>query len=232
MEIKVLASGSKGNCYLISSDSSSLLIEAGIPFSEIRKKLEFKTSSLAGCLISHAHADHSKAAQDVMKAGIDVYTSEGTAKEAHLSGHRLHTIRSLAQFVIGKEWAILPFDTVHDCDEPLGFVLFDGIEKVLYATDTELLHYHFKGVTCLMVECNYSLDLIRASVASNAIPLEQKARVMGSHLSLETLVNFLKANDMSKLQSVYLLHLSDGNSDADYFKKTVEGIVGVPVYIA
>lgn len=55
---------------------------------------------------------------------------------------------------------------------------------------------------------------------------------MGSHLSLETLVNFLKANDMSKLQSVYLLHLSDGNSDADYFKKTVEGIVGVPVYIA
>ena len=231
MEIRTLASGSKGNCYMVSDGITSILIEAGIPFSAIRKGLSFKTSSISGCLLSHEHGDHSKAIPEVMKAGIDVFTSEGTAKVLKLSGHRLHTVRSLEQFVVGS-WLILPFDTQHDCADPLGYLLVSGNEKLLYATDTEYIRYRFAGLTTIMCEVNYDLEIIRSNVANESIPLAQKNRVLKSHMSLETFLGFCKVNDLSKVQSIHLLHLSDGNSDAEVFKAAVQRATGKPVYIA
>lgn len=55
LDIKVLASGSKGNCYIIDDGSTKLMIECGIPISEIKKECGYKTHELAGCLISHEH---------------------------------------------------------------------------------------------------------------------------------------------------------------------------------
>ena len=55
MKLKVLASGSSGNCYLISSSRESILIECGIRFKAIKNKLNFDLSNIAGCLISHEH---------------------------------------------------------------------------------------------------------------------------------------------------------------------------------
>lgn len=177
--------------------------------------------------------DHCKSAHDVMKAGIDLYCSTGTAKEAKLKGHRLHTVRSLEQFVIGDySWLVIPFDIEHDADEPLGFLIASGAEKLLYVTDSQYIKYHFKGINYLMAETNYSLDLIRESVKAEVIDTELKNRVMKSHLSLETFCEFLKVNDISALREVWLLHLSDGNSNAEEFKKTIQAITGKPCYIA
>ncbi|HFL1025859.1 MBL fold metallo-hydrolase [Listeria monocytogenes] len=53
-----IASGSKGNAYVISSGRSQLLIECGINFDKIRKALNFDLSAVEGCLISHEHGDH------------------------------------------------------------------------------------------------------------------------------------------------------------------------------
>ena len=55
---------------------------------------------------------------------------------------------------------------------------------------------------------------------------------MTSHFSLENVKDFLRANDLSRVQEVWLLHLSDGNSDAERFKKEIMEVVGRPVYIA
>lgn len=55
MRLKVLASGSKGNCYILQSPTGSLLIEAGIPWKEIQKGLDFDLRQVVGCLISHEH---------------------------------------------------------------------------------------------------------------------------------------------------------------------------------
>ena len=232
MEIRVLASGSKGNAYLISDGISSLLIEAGIPFAEIREKLNFRTSEISCCLISHGHQDHCKAVADVMKAGIDVYCSEGTAKEANLSGHRLHVVRSLEQFVAGKNYLVMPFDLQHDSEEPLGFLVYSAHERLLYVTDSQYIKYRFQGLTQIAVECNYSLDLIRRSVKSEEFNLHLKNRIMKNHLSLESLMNFCQANDLSKVQSIHLLHLSDINSDAEMFKRSIQELTGKPVVIA
>jgi phosphoribosyl 1,2-cyclic phosphodiesterase len=55
VEITIIASGSSGNCYLIRSGQSQLLIEAGITFPKIQKAVNFQVSQLDGCLISHCH---------------------------------------------------------------------------------------------------------------------------------------------------------------------------------
>jgi len=166
-----------------------------------------------------------------MRAGIDCYMSQGTAEALGLSGHRLHIIKAKQQFRIGT-WTILPFETQHDATEPLGFLLAnrDG-DKMLYATDTYYIRYRFQGLTHIAVECNYSLDILRANVEAGMVEPALKNRILKSHFSLENVKKFLLANDLSKVQEIWLLHLSDGNSDAERFKREVRAISGKPVYI-
>jgi phosphoribosyl 1,2-cyclic phosphodiesterase len=176
--------------------------------------------------------DHSKAVKDIMRAGIDCYISAGTAEALGLSGHRLNIIKAKQQFRIGT-WAILPFETQHDAAEPLGFLLAnqDG-DKLLYATDTYYIRYRFHGLTHVAIECNYSLDILRANVEAGLVEPALKTRILKSHFSLEHVKEFLKANDLSKVQEIWLLHLSDGNSNAERFKREIQEISGKPVYIA
>ena len=232
MDIKVLASGSSGNCYYVSDGDSPVLIECGLPWKQIQQGIGFRTSELAGCLISHEHKDHCRAVQDIMKAGIDCYMSQGTAEALGISGHRLHIIKAKQQFRIGT-WTILPFETQHDAAEPLGFLLANQAgEKLLYATDTYFIRYRFQGLTHIAVECNYSLDILKRNVEAGAVPKELKSRILKSHFSLENVKKFLMANDLSKVQEIWLLHLSDGNSDAERFKHEIQALTGKPVYIA
>lgn len=232
MQIKVLASSSSGNCYYISDGQTPLLLECGLRVAEIRQKLNFGISRLAGCLISHEHKDHSAAAQAIMDAGVDIYLSHGTMDHLPLRYHNMHVISSGTAFSIGT-WRIMPFDTEHDADEPLGFLMANKAgEKLVYATDTAYIRYRFTGLTHIMVEANYSLDILNANVRSGAVPVEMKKRVLRSHMSLDTILDFLKANDLSKVQVIYLLHLSDGNSDAEAFKKRVMQQTGKVVKIA
>lgn len=232
MEIKCLASSSAGNAYIIDDGSTSLLIEAGIRFKDIQRGSGFRIAQLAGCLLTHEHLDHSKAAKDVMKAGVPVYTSAGTIEALGLTGHRVKPIQALRQFTIGT-WTVLPFDTVHDAEEPLGFLLVSRAgARVLYLTDTAYCKYRFNGLTHLLIEANYALDILRENVANGTVPVAHKVRVMKSHMSLETAKGFLKANDLSAVREIHLIHLSDQNSDAARFRREVMAATGKPVYVA
>jgi len=232
IDMQVFASGSRGNCYRVTDGRTPLLLECGIPYKEKQKSLNFRVSEIVGCLVSHEHHDHSKAAKDMMKAGIDCYMTKGTAEALSLTGHRLRIVSARKQFQIGG-WVVLPFETQHDAAEPLGFLLAnqDG-DKLLYATDTYYIRYRFSGLTHIMVECNYSLDILKRNVEAGAVPKELKGRILKSHFSLENVKEFLKANDLSKVQEIWLLHLSDGNSDAERFKREIQSLTGKPVYIA
>jgi phosphoribosyl 1,2-cyclic phosphodiesterase len=167
-----------------------------------------------------------------MRVGIDCYMSRGTAEALGLSGHRIHIIKTKQQFRIGT-WTILPFETQHDAQEPLGFLLAnqDG-EKLLYATDTYFIRYRFRGLTHIAVECNYSLDILKRNVEAGAVPKELKSRLLKSHFSLENVKKFLLANDLSKVEAIFLLHLSDNNSDSERFKREIQELTGKPTYIA
>lgn len=232
MRITIIASGSSGNAYRVSDGNTALLLDAGVPLGRIQQALNFRVRDLSGCLITHSHGDHSKAAGDLAKAGINIYTSKGTIDACKLTGHRIKQVSALQETSIGT-FTVLPFDIQHDAPEPLGFLLTSTAtgEKLLYFTDTYYLKYRFDGLTHIMGECNYSMDIVEQSVRNGYIPVELVPRLVKSHMSLEHFLDLLKANDLRKVRQIYLLHLSNNNSDAERFKAAVQRLTGTEVYV-
>lgn len=233
MKVTVLGSSSAGNCYVLKSETGSLLLEAGIPFAKLQKGLNYDLSHVVGCLITHEHKDHSKAANEVMRAGIDVYTSLGTAKASDMCGHRLNFIKSQEDFCI-TDFDIMPFETEHDSAEPLGFLIRyrPTGETLLFATDTYYLRNRFSGLNYIMVECNYCKDILDANIAAGSIDESRAKRLLSSHFSLEHVKEFLQANHLSECRKIMLLHLSGDNSNAARMHWEIVGATGIETVIA
>ncbi|WP_019420154.1 MBL fold metallo-hydrolase [Paenibacillus sp. OSY-SE] len=232
IDIQPLGSSSAGNAYRVTDGQTALLLEAGLRYKDIQRALEFRMSDIDACLITHDHGDHSKSAKDVMKAGINIYTGQGTADALGLLGHRLRPVVARQQFTIGT-WTILPFEVEHDAAEPLGFLLANQAgDKLLFATDTYYVRYRFSGLTHIMVECNYSMSILRENIAAGRVPAAMKNRLLRSHFSLENVLDFLRANDLQRVQEIWLLHLSDNNSDEELFKREVQALTGKMVRVA
>ncbi len=234
MLIFCYASSSLGNLYRVVSDSfrTQLLIECGLPIKDIRKCLGTQMNKIDGVLVSHEHKDHSKAIHEFLKVGIDIYTSKGTltAIRAEKSPY-IHFCESGKVINIG-DITVLPFKTNHDATEPLGFVLRDTEDIVLFATDTYNIEYFINGVTKLMIECNHSYEIIDKKVAAGTLDKKRAERLIRSHFSFENLKNWLKRNDLTGLKEIYLLHLSKTNANPVQFRKEIEELTGVPTYIA
>ncbi|MCQ2010573.1 MBL fold metallo-hydrolase [Sporolactobacillus sp. STSJ-5] len=233
IEIMPLASGSSGNAYKITDGHTLLLLEAGINYKGIQIGFDFHMSQVAGCLVTHEHGDHSKAIKDVIRKGaIDVYASKGTFSKLGIAGHRVKPVEARKQFQLGT-WTIMPFDVQHDVSEPLGYLLANQSgEKLLFATDTYYIRYKFNNLSHIMVECNYSLDILDQNILDGRIPQVMRRRLIRSHFSLDNVKDFLKANDLSRVREIWLLHLSNNNSDAARFKREIMELTGKPVYIA
>ena len=52
MKIETIASGSTGNCYVISDE---IMIECGLPISQIKRERGYTLHEIQACLISHGH---------------------------------------------------------------------------------------------------------------------------------------------------------------------------------
>lgn len=231
INIQTIATGSKGNCYHISDGSTQLLLEAGILFKQIQQGVNFQTSDIAGVLISHEHMDHCKGVEGCLKRGMTIYMSQGTKDGMGLTDKQIRIVKSKEQFRIGT-WTVLPFDVQHDVNEPLGFLLqSDNGDKLLFATDTYYIKYKFTGLTHLMIECNYDQQTLDENVENGRIHPAMKKRVMKSHFGLENLLNFFAANDLSKVEEIHLLHLSDNNSNVERIFKAVARATGKLIYI-
>lgn len=234
LTIKSIASSSAGNCYIIDNGKTQIMIECGIPIKKIRQALDFNLSTVSGCLVSHHHQDHCKAVREVMKAGVDVFTSQGTIDALDLTGHRVKLIEAKKQFEIGT-WTIVPFETIHynnpdeRCEGSLGFLLVSGKEKIMFCTDSAYIPHKFNGLTRIMIESNYCPDILERNIESGAVSVAQKNRLLFSHMSLPTVMAFLEDNDLSKLQQIFLMHLSAGNSNSAEMKRAVMAATGVPV---
>jgi len=230
--MQTLASGSSGNAYIVTDGTAPLLLEAGISIKELRRKSGFSLGRLEACLISHEHQDHAKATWDVLRAGVGIYASQGTIEALGMRHHRLHVVQHGEPFQAGT-WTIVPFDLIHDAAEPLGFLCSNNAgEKLLFATDTHYIRNRFRGLTHIAVECNFDPDILRANVANGAVNPEVGRRLWARHMSLPVVKDFLTAQDLSRVQEIHLLHLSDKNADAGQFQKAIERLTGIPTMIA
>lgn len=233
MKCQVLASGSKGNSYILHSQTGSLLLEAGIPWKQILQGLNYNLSNVVGCLITHEHLDHSKAINEVLTSGIDVYTSKGTAEALNVKHYRLNTVKSKDQFQIG-DFLVLAFDTEHDAEEPLGYLIqyVPTKEKLLFLTDSFYSRYKFKGLNYICIECNYIKETLDKNIEEGHISMEMKPRLLQSHFSLENVKKFLQVNDLSQCQEIILLHLSSINANAEQMIREIKELTGIIPKIA
>ncbi len=172
--------------------------------------------------------DHARAAVETMRCGIDIYCSQGTADALELSGHRVNIIKARKQLTVGP-WTILPFEAVHNAAEPLGFLIYIDNQKLVYITDSAYVPVKFRRLNIIAVECNYALDILQANESLN---VEAKKRTINNHFSLAQVKRLLKANDLKPVREIHLLHLSDGNSDSERFKREVQQLSGKPTYVA
>lgn len=231
MKIEVIASGSSGNCYKISNEDTTLLIECGIPYKKIQQALNFKTTDIDGVLVSHEHGDHSKACKDLIKAGVNLYMTKGTKKALKLDSHRVKTFDQWAMYLeleIGS-FKIKPFKTIHDAKEPVGFLICDILakEELVFITDTQYSIYSFSP-DYFMLEVNYDRETINDNPGLND---KLRDRIKKNHMSLETAINLLERSDLSRLKKIYVMHLSDANSDAEVIKYRLQELTGVAVEI-
>lgn len=242
MDIKILASGSSGNCYHISDGETSILLDAGIPIRQIRIGCDFQLSKVSGCLVTHYHGDHSKAVPDLLYHGIAIYITRAEAEKIPLvfAGKPIHFLRrndesedsTYANFKVGT-FQVLPFPVEHDTPEPVGYLLRSTVtgEKLLYFTDSYYVRYRFTGLTHIIGECNYDSESLWEHLETGKTPSARAKRLFTSHMSLENFLDLLKATDLSRLRQIYICHMSNDHGDEAKIKAAVQRLTGAEVYV-
>jgi phosphoribosyl 1,2-cyclic phosphodiesterase len=232
MVLKVLGSSSAGNCYILENDSEALILEAGMKFAEVQRALDFNINKIVGCLITHEHKDHAGHILSFPRF-IDVFCSKGTADNADI-GEKLnvHIVSEKQPFKSGT-FRIIPFAAKHDAAEPLGFFInHPETGNVLFATDTYYLPCTFAGLNNILIEANYRLDILERNISAGHIPVAMCKRILQSHFSYEHCLQALHANDLRAVNNIVLIHLSDGNSNAEEFRTGIKAATGKTVHVA
>ena len=230
INIHVMGSGSAGNCYRIEKNNGSLLIECGFPCGKIVEWLNYDISDIDGCLISHAHQDHARAAIKLSLMGMSIYASMGTFNKIAWPVHGGDVLKHNKVTTIGP-WEVKPILMVHDCAEPIGFLIRNGEDRLLFATDTAQMPYRVGWVNYVMIECNYSLDILDESLRSGSIDRCQYERVIFSHFGLENVLKWLETGvPKSRLREIHLIHMSDRHIDPQRARSHVMRSTGVPTF--
>lgn len=232
MQLKIIGTGSSGNCYILENEKEALIIELGLNFSKIKEALNFDLSKVVGAIISHCHLDHAKGMKQALDNGIECYSSQGTFQSLNIQHHNAKIIKSKQAFQI-RNFKILPFNVHHDVNEPLGFLIdHEETGRVLFVTDTTYIDYTFPNLNNIIIEANYCEEIIKEKLGSTWQGEFLKNRILKSHMSLNTCRDTLLANDLSQVQKIVLIHLSDSNSDERKFKKVIEEATGKIVHVA
>jgi phosphoribosyl 1,2-cyclic phosphodiesterase len=237
VSLTVLASGSGGNCSVISSCGTRLLIDAGLSCKAISARLALRglrPESLDAILITHEHADHVSGLYVMAKKySLPVYMTEATQRawtrqyknsngervkadkvEHFQSGHRFHV----------GDIEIMPFTIPHDAVDPVGFTFKAEGVKLGFVTDLGYIpanvKAHLHQCDGLMMESNHDLEMLRVG----PYPWAVKQRVMSrvGHLSNAALAEFLSRDYDGGAAFLILAHLSEANNHPEIARTCAE----------
>ena len=232
MKLKIINSGSVGNAYILENEHEALLIECGVPLMDIKKALDFKLNKIVGCLLTHEHMDHAKSVKDVLKSGINVFSSFDTFEILEVENEIGIVFLDENPVQIG-EFKVKTFSVNHDAVDPIGFYIHHpDCGNVLFATDTFYLKYTFPNLNNIIIEANYCEDILEQRQIQGNANHYISERVKRSHMSIQQCVKTLQANDLSNVNNIVLIHLSDGNSHEFEFKQKAEKATGKTVHVA
>lgn len=238
LELKVISTGSRGNCYLLSvvGGSEALILDCGVKMKQLYRSMN-PNVRYVGCLVTHEHNDHALAVNGLLAIGIKVYASQGTVGAIKngdvINPAKPTVVKSGVAFKVG-DFTVMPFDVEHDVSEPLGFLIrYDPTgETVVYATDTRTIRQKLPNVNYWIVECNYIDALLYRYEEQTSVSRKFVDRLKKSHMSLEELLHIFSYNDISKVEQIVLVHLSWERSDERIMVDAIQKITSKPTIAA
>lgn len=231
MVVKTINSGSKGNGYALISGEDVLLLECGVPAKDMLKTIDYQTSKVVGCLLSHEHGDHAKYIKQYMQYGVKVYGSDEVQSNIELIyGEKIEGIKRMNRKKLGS-FSVIPFRVPHGETECDGWLIDSPEGKLLFITDAEYCPYDFSKmhINYGLIECNYAEDYIRIEDSS-----PKYNHVLTGHMELETCKRLIQKINNVSLRSIGLIHLSAGNGNPVRFTEEIQEIVDcdVDVWVA
>lgn len=231
-----LASGSSGNCYLIKSNTTAILVDAGISAKKTCERLAacgIEITDIAGILLTHEHSDHTQGIPVLIKKeNINLFVNRKTFEASGLS---VETSR-LRCFVTGEAFSVgdinvQTFHNSHDAADPTGFKFECEGSTIVIVTDTGYVTdeamAHMKDSNILVLESNHDENVLKMG----RYPWFLKQRILGEkgHLSndaaAEALLNIIRGAEEIKLKTVLLAHLSAENNFPEMALTTVNNIL-------
>lgn len=233
MRLVSIASGSSGNCIYIGSDTTHILIDAGISTKRIEQGLAdigVSLRDLSGILVTHEHSDHISGLNTLSKKyEIPIFTSEGTFQGIERSKSlnavkrdQFHEVAADEPFFIG-DLEILPFMIDHDAAEPLAYRVNGHKASAAVVTDlgvySQYTINHLQNLDALLLESNHDIRMLEVG----PYPYYLKRRILGNkgHLSNEASGRLLGEILHDNMKKILLGHLSKENNYAALAFETV-----------
>lgn len=238
MRFVSIASGSSGNCIYIGTDSTHILIDAGISTRRIETglaNLGVRGNELDGILVTHEHSDHISGLRVFSRKNeIPIYTTKETYAEilksrsvGELPGGLHREIVPDEAFFIG-DMKVTPFSVEHDAANPCAFRIDSGKSSLAVVTDlgnySQYTVNHLLGLDAILLEANHDVRMLE----TGPYPYYLKRRIMGNHghLSNDSAGRLLGELLHDGFKKALLGHLSKENNFADLAYETVRLEIG------
>ncbi len=238
IEFLSLGSGSSGNSYLLKTENSGILIDAGISIRNLKKSLKeygFSLDHINAVFVTHDHADHIKAvghlANDHEKP---IYATE----LVHMGINRNYCISSKLtakhQCIVNKEqqtvigdFTVTAFEVSHDSTDCVGYKI--EAEDITFCVITDcgqITHQVAQAISVanyLVIEANHEESML----ASGPYPAYLKGRILSGqgHLSNKQCADALVSYATPELRHVWLCHLSEENNHPELARKTIDQVL-------
>jgi len=227
----VLASGSSGNVAFVATNRTRILIDAGLSFKELQRRLALigeTADAFDAILVTHEHCDHVSGLLRLarkMKFKTPIYVSRLTHPLIDWEG----CAPPVECFQAGTDWTIgdihvESFTIPHDAIDPVGFRLSAEGVKVAIATDLgympESIKYRLQGCQALLLESNHDIEMLKVG----PYPWSVKQRVMGrnGHLSNHVVCDYLESDFDHSTATLILGHLSEHNNHPEIVRMGAE----------
>ncbi len=222
MRITNLASGSKGNSTLIELNNKNILIDIGLPISNLEKRLENKFPKIDILIITHTHVDHIKGLKSIIRSQNPViYTLENDLGEKVVSNN-INYQKTIEE----DDLMIELFEVSHDVPCAGVYIKYKD-KEIVYITDTgyikDKLLKKYKNKDVYILESNYEEEMLRNG--KYPYHLKQRIRSDRGHISNEDACKYLKKLIGDKTKYVMLAHLSEENNTAEIVDERMEKLI-------
>ncbi len=224
MRLRVLGSGSQGNCLAVRGGGKLLLIDCGFSCREVTKRLAacgVSIDEVDGILFTHDHSDHCSALRTLYKKNprLALYANGNTA-DAIASCCGVEdgwcVFETTVPFAVGG-LTITSFSVPHDASDAVGYLIEDGESSLFVGTDMGVMTLPAKEAlaraTCAVLESNHDPELLARSARPE--PLKQRIRGRSGHLSNDQAADAIREINPPNLRTLLLAHISQ-ECNADY----------------